>query len=534
MVLMIGTTTEPVQILAVARIMLLVGLAYAVVRVVVHLLRPRLGDDRAVAICGLIAGLLAGASGLGLIMPDLYQTIFEAGAAEREVLQTFDRERQESREVLEMTGVTGVAVVEYDNQTERLREPLEEAVEQAGAGREAMLRWITMLLLIPAIIGSVIHAKQHEAREQRWESILPALIAVGGPVLIAGLLGWWVHDWLFGVPAVVAGTAMPMGLSLAAGCLALAVFALPLPNDLLTTLKLGLRQSDEDVPTDHDLPLLLTAMAGWVGILAMVSMVGVLAWTSFESQSAAGLEVSAEEAGRGEGINLLLAALIAGLLGLFLMIGSWIGRAFDHLPAMRRSLAMLLPWLLFTLATWGLLVAGHAIGLLESGDLLVLVMPGLVVGGAFTAGMTISHSGKLGASFDRSWRVISLPAAGVGAAMMIAPLNLWSAIDFTSPLDWLALIVVLIIVGDLRAISSALAIRFICYRPWPASLESGIILASGDVFPLIIAVTLHWAGLISDRLFAFLLIATLLTALLSGWGLRLISLILRPHQNRPS
>jgi Kef-type K+ transport system membrane component KefB len=96
-------------------------------------------------------------------------------------------------------------------------------------------------------------------------------------------------------------------------------------------------------------------------------------------------------------------------------------------------------------------------------------------------------------------------------------------IDLAAGFDWLAVLLLWIACGDGRATGALFGARFLANRSWPASWRVALDSYPGGPIALFIAALAAAAGLIDHRLFASLVIAQALTALLARPARRIIT-----------
>lgn len=147
----------------------------------------RAGFPRVVG--GVLAGLLLGPMVLGNIAPGPFHYIFIGDYEAYREVTDLERERGEARQTLEATGVTGVALEEFDAQTRRLLGEAEgERAESDQSGRR-----VTQILLIPAGLAVIVAAglaTPMRSRRAFMPALLMAVASSGGGAAAGALAGW--------------------------------------------------------------------------------------------------------------------------------------------------------------------------------------------------------------------------------------------------------------------------------------------------------------------------------------------------------
>ena len=183
----------------------------------------RLPGGRAAAaiLAGIVVGVLLGPGVSGRVAPDLHRAVMQGGAIEQ---AEFDRRLTEARgavAALQESGVTDVAIDEYEQRALRELSPLREAIDLAQVGHRA--RWdaalafagATLLALLP-LIGVA-----RTSGEMSFQARRAAFLAGALSFLLAGAIlglvlgrftsaGWSLATLLFASACAVGWFAPPL------------------------------------------------------------------------------------------------------------------------------------------------------------------------------------------------------------------------------------------------------------------------------------------------------------------------------------
>ena len=397
----------------------------------------RVGLPRIVG--GVLAGMLLGPMVLGEISPGAYHYLFAGRYQLFELEQEFLNERHAAREVLEATGVTPVALVEFDAQTRaELRQMRIDADVREGPSTPQRVTRALTFAAGAAVLAAVGLAAP--LRRFRRDVIEPLPTALGSAItagVLAACLGWlliyfrWVEParpslWLAGM---------------AAGC---AVAAAPIARRLIERLNFDYQSPPPEPPVNGTLPVARHAWnaAALSVLLAMLAVVVLAAWPVVE---------------RSE---------------------QWVSR---------------------------IVPLGYAAGAL------IVLIASMVVAALALQGPPRPRRKPGGA-----WSGLF----GVGEPLLLAIAGLH--LNFTLGFSWLLLLAAWLAFGDGKALGGVLGARLIAGRPWPEAWQIGVLLAPGGATTLLVALLLRQAQVIDHELYAALVLAAVIAALLAGPELSLM------------
>ena len=432
-------------------------------------LAARWGAPRFVG--GVIVGLLLGATVLGHVWPSAHQLAIGGGYSQQRAMQEERAKYDRDRAALVDSGVTDVAVDELDaahrDRTRILRGQMTHAQTRASS------RWWDLTLALGSLL---LISAGFQARPLRFSELwLPGLpIAIVATALVANftVLGHWLFDNAMYAELVAA---------LAITCVATALPVSPAVRRALA--------SGQGVHPLVDLPQVALAGAVMLNVVAFI---------------AARLTVystSAPVAGSRAAItySIVIGAALVALLVVRPVVGWLTTRA-------SRTTRDLVITAIGSCLFVGAALPGNAH---NAG---AYVWPAVLV-----IALALSAGGR--PNFSR--RAFDILSPIVAAIIMLR-------LDITTHLDWLLLLGVLVLYGDVKAIGAMLAARFIANRSWWDSLRLGTALAAGGVVPLMLAAMLHETQLLGDGLFTALALAITITAMLATPMLKLIDRLDRP------
>lgn len=142
---------------------------------------------------GAIAGLLLGPWVLGQVAPDTYRALMIGGAAEHRLLQALNHQRQQDRETLDSTGVTKIALDEFDKDTNTKQ--LQLVDQQEAAKLSVIFASLTLLILpfgfLTALHGILCRFGLATDRDGLWHYLVcPVMSAMVG----ANVATWPMRD----------------------------------------------------------------------------------------------------------------------------------------------------------------------------------------------------------------------------------------------------------------------------------------------------------------------------------------------------
>ncbi len=416
---------------------------------------------------GVVIGLVLGPAVLGNLWPDAYRLAI-SGEATPELQTAWHEEQQQhqrDRAVLIDSGVTPAAVDELDRaHAERLRE-IEHRMEAQRSGANDQWRLTLMALGTLTLLVAGFCARPVRTSEL-WLIGLPAAVSVMVMIGLVAAAAYRLSVGAFELSTVI---------GLAAGCGAAALPIAPVVRQRLTA-------SDVDRP-DTDLPNIVLAAA------VMLSAIVWLIAGAAEYRHARWLDP-------GHAAETWLVPAIAAVVLLALVR-----------PVMKR-------------------LTGR-IGATGRDALIVGVGAALIVG----MQLIPAHGGGL----SHAWPAALLIALALGATGepgfsrrafdVLAPITAAVVVvrfDVIAHLDWLVLLGVLVLYGDMKALGAMLVVRLLGNRRWWDGLRIGTALAAGGVAPLLAAVMLHEANAIDPTVFAALVLSITVTAALAAPMLRWI------------
>jgi len=408
---------------------------------------------------GLLAGLLLSASVAGQGAPGVYDPIFIGGdEAQQRLTETAD-ERAAMRDDLAATGVTGVAVAEFDAATESMLQPIRDQIDARRRVHAAAHAMLTLTLVAGWLVLAGAAVPVHRVLRQMRDAMPLAIGALVGVAMVAA-----VGATLLG--RMAAGEqAQPWFAGLLIVCL---VGAVPISRPLGEALD---RNGD---PTDADDPLGLVQAV--LIVLTLIALIALALTRPIEATTTPAMNL-----GDGLASLALLALALAAVNPLLRRRRSPIGLALTAA----------------TLATLGYVVAG-----------LPMLVVALAVGLALAPGPgPVKASARLSAD-PRNSRLGACRAVTPVAA---AALAMHTSFDGWS---WGLWLVVLIAAGDGKAISVWVLGKLFGGRTWTATLPLAGAAAVGGLAPVAVGYVLLTAGIIDHPLFAALVIATVTMELL--------------------
>ncbi len=143
---------------------------------------------------GVVAGFLLSPLVLGQIAPDLHRELLIGGASEHRQLQTLIHQREGDRETLEQTGVSKVALEEFDKETHRKLSQLQ--LRELAA--EAALMWTTITaLMLPMVFFVTVHIYleffgRATERDGLWRYVVVPITTA----MVGADMFWW-ERWDF-------------------------------------------------------------------------------------------------------------------------------------------------------------------------------------------------------------------------------------------------------------------------------------------------------------------------------------------------
>jgi len=449
---------------------LLLGLGCVLARVTEWLGQPRL-------VGALFAGVLVGPLVLGSVAPDWHQRAMVGASAEREALHAMEKQNAEELNVAESIEVTSVYIDNLKEQHAARIAPLREAVAVAARDAQRPLKWTVLIAIVIGIVATSRHGALYAARDALAQ---PAVAGLVGVVLCGAATCWLVR--LFGfTPVDESANAELWLMGVVVGCAATAAPLLP-----------GARARLADEPP---LRLNVDAML-FMATLFMLVLAGLLAIDAGRPDSAA---VAA-----GDETRLVMnwttlgidAAVIAALIGVFLFVlpsvvakagTRWVMREVDAGSA-------------------AVIVAVVTLALMwMAADLKWHIAAGAMIAAAvFAAQPVLARRIDAGLAPIADYVAEPLVLAYIGSQLTFTDFN-W----------WLALLL-LILFGDGKATGAMAAAWFTQKRSALQSLEVGTAIATGGFVPLVVALLLHESGVIDTPVFAALVLANVVTAVLSG------------------
>ena len=439
--------------------------------------RLKLAQPRLVG--GLLAGILLGPTVFGRLAPECHEYIFLGTADQRQTLETHMHEREQTRRSLADTGVTSVAVEEFDRRAAAERFEFERALADAQSQQTANLRRLVMWLALPLfLLGAAAEVRDRRV-VQFWRDAVPVGVSV---VVIAGALAagaaWLMlgQGWIDAPPA--SPTAWSTGLVL--GC---CIAALPLSRRLLSRLRRKAESPEADeTPEIVRGAAAVNVMLVWLAILIIVPVLVVDGESHVASIALRSVIVNIAT------IVILAAIATVVVRGLVDPIVGYLQQRAQLDRAWSGSVTLLLVIALTAAMGWALSWRTAACG------------------GALLAGFLVAASPHLrgvAGGLESLTRGVAAPIIVAFAALQV---------DFVSHFDWVLALIVLVLCGDGKALGAMVGLGVVAGRSGVASLRTGAALSAGGVMPVAVALLLHQAGLIDAPVLAALLIAAFATA----------------------
>ena len=439
--------------------------------------RLKLAQPRLVG--GLLVGVLLGPTVFGRVAPEYYEHIFLGTADQRQALEAYVHERQQTRKSLADTGVTSAAVEEFDRRTAAERSKLERALVDAERQHTANLRRLVMWLALPLfLLGAAAEVRDRRV-VQFWRDAVPVGVSV---VVIAGALAAGAAWLMLGQGWIDTPPASPIAWStgLVLGC---CIAALPLSRRLLSRLRRKAESPEADeTPEIVRGAAAVNVMLVWLAILIIVPALVADGDSQVVSIPLRSVIVNLAT------IVILAAIAFAAVRGLIDPMVGYLQRRAQLDRAWSGSVMLLLAIALTAAMGWALSWQTAACG------------------GALLAGFLVAASPHLrgvAGGLEPLTRGVAAPIIVAFAALQV---------DLVSHFDWVLVLLVLILCGDGKALGAMVGLGVVAGRSGVASLRTGAALSAGGVMPVAVALLLHQAGLIDAPVLAALLIAAFATA----------------------
>jgi Kef-type K+ transport system membrane component KefB len=426
-------------------------------------LSHRLGWPRVVG--GLLAGILLGPSVLGQLDQGLYRKIFLGGEIQYGILERYMENRENKRQTLVETGVTEAALEEFDETTRTTSDRMAEGVPSTDTDQQRA----TVLIFGPAM--SVVLMTGALAIPLRSSRL--ALGAGTCAAAMACLGGWIVMDR-------AAPTEPALWLAgLAIGCAAMtAPLALTLMDRFVGS---SLLIDDEQLRPQREvwmasLPGLILSLMAATAITGTVST-GHLGDITFDPTL-------------WFWMNLIVAAgCPIAALAVCSPATHWSVRVLTG-----TVISMVILFMVYTGGTW----TTGAVGAMSVGILLA---------GAIG---TRDEMGQPHPWDALLWIFEPVVLAIAGMSVRI------------ESVDWAVLLVAVVAFGDGKALGALIPMRLMRNYSWTASLLGSATLASGGAGTAIVALLLLQAQVITEGVYAALILASILTTILIVPTMRLI------------
>lgn len=402
---------------------------------------------------GLIAGLLLSAAVGGQWLPGVYDRLFIGGDETSQQIDELAAERAETREVLTSTGVTPVAVEEFDLATEAELQPLRERLDEQQKRYTNVNATLTMALVM-LWIAMAATARVDRLLVHMRDAMPLAMGALVGVALLATV----------GATMLGRMTAGDEAAAWFAGLLIVCMTAaVPIRGELLAPMHTeGSESLDDRAGVTQAAALLLTLIA--FVALALVGGAG----------GAGGEAGSAMNAGDALASMAVLAVMI-----------------FAVNPLLRR---------------WGSLLGGLAVVLMIAALLHVFAgLPVAIVALAIGLGsgwVSIRRSDAEQMVPGTVFRIVT-PIVGAALAMRV------SFVDFS----WWLLLVVLIAAGDGKAMATWVLGKLFGGRTWGGAFAMAGAIAIGGLMPVALGYVLLVQGMIDESLYAAAVVATIVMEL---------------------
>ncbi|MBI1372276.1 MAG: hypothetical protein GC159_05885 [Phycisphaera sp.] len=445
-----------------------------------------LGQPRLVG--ALLAGVLLGPMVFGDLAPETYERVMVGASAERAALHEMDVNTAKAIDDAKAIQVTEVYVKQLEAERPKKLAPLQEALDRAEAEASRPLGW--------AVLGAIVVALLAVGRRTSlfWATPrfhAPAMGLTG--VLICGALTCWLIPLLGFGPSE--GSSMTADLWLMGALVGCGATAAP----WLVSRPTGAPPEASAAASVTDAMLASAALVPFVAAGYVIDAAWRLAPVDDPSQALSWGSLTIVS-------GVAAAAFLVLLLGMPALLGArrqrWVIRRYE--PAGIATLVVTV-----TVATmWFAATLGWH--------------PAV---GALIAALVLSTQPAVAQFLDRTLGPVADYAA---EPLVIAYIG--TQLTFAGFSPWLAL-VVLILFGDGKAIGAMGVGWFALRQSAEQAFRTGTAIATGGFIPLVIALMLRQANVIDDPLFASLVLANLVTAVVAGPMVHVISLVARRTSN---